>query len=145
MRELEGRSAGHREAGAFLLSAASESDGRVRQVIFYDDVDAESLRGSIHLSSAAFSAVWQICRQEGLVVIGDVHTHPGPGVHQSHTDRANPIVARTGHVALIVPDFARNHPRIRDLGFHEYSTRGGWTSWFGNDVEQLVKIGLRPW
>ena len=48
---------------------------------------------------------FDICKARGLTVVADVHTHPS-GAEQSGSDRAHPIIARAGHLALIVPNFA---------------------------------------
>jgi hypothetical protein len=54
-----------------------------------------------------------------------VHTHPGSSA-QSSSDRAYPIIARKGHIALIVPDFAAWPVRRRELGIYRYLGGGNW-------------------
>ena len=46
----------------------------------------------------------------------------GRGI-QSEADRTNPMVARAGHIAIIVPDFARWPIRRHRLGIYEYRGR----------------------
>ena len=53
-----------------------------------------------------FAALWRICRERGLDVLGDVHTHAGPGPRQSEADRTNPMISEPGHMAFILPQFA---------------------------------------
>ena len=42
----------------------------------------------------------------GLTVVADVHVHPGDS-GQSNSDRAYPMISQAGHIALILPRFAR--------------------------------------
>ena len=70
---------------------------------YFDDLDPECLVGNIHIRASGFSKLWDLCDVEGLRVVADIHTHPGTSVAQSSIDRANPMIAREGHLALIVP------------------------------------------
>ncbi len=75
----------------------------------------------------------------GMTVVADVHTHPfGPG--QSRADRTNPMVALKGHIALIVPRFAKGNPRPRDLGLYVYQGNHQWTSYSGSNVCRLLRL-----
>jgi proteasome lid subunit RPN8/RPN11 len=139
VRELRRRGRGNRESGAFLLGAFSGDGRTVTRVVFFDDLDAKSLRGGIALSGLAFSKLWDICDDEGLRVLGDVHTHPSDWVAQSDTDSSNPMVARAGHVAVIVPDFAFGRVMPTMAGVHIYDGRG-WASSFGGDAAEKVFV-----
>jgi proteasome lid subunit RPN8/RPN11 len=66
-----------------------------------------------------------MCREKKLTVVADVHTHGGPGF-QSDSDIANPMVARAGHIAIIVPNFARWPINQAELGVYEYSGEHAW-------------------
>ena len=126
MRELEVRGAGIRESGAFLLGRPRGRRPRVTHVVYFDDVEPESLNGAVHLTLAGYSRVWELCADQGVEVLGDVHTHPGDGVRQSQVDQDNPLVARPGHIALIVPRFARGRITPREVGVYEYRGDDGW-------------------
>jgi proteasome lid subunit RPN8/RPN11 len=45
-----------------------------------------------------------------MEVLADVHTHPGLDSSQSETDRTHPMISESGHVALIVPSYAKGWP-----------------------------------
>jgi proteasome lid subunit RPN8/RPN11 len=138
--ELARRGHGNRESGAFLLSP--REDGRAVTLIAYlDDLDPASLVGSIHLHRPAYGALWSLCDRESLRVVGDVHTHPGPLVQQSCVDRDNPMVARAGHLAIILPNFAQGRIRPREIGVHEYLGEAGWHSSLGLRAARLVYVG----
>lgn len=94
--------------------------------VLFDDLDPSCLTGGISMQGVAFSRLWDMCDEQSLTVIADVHTHPGPGVCQSHIDAANPMIAQPGHVALIIPNYAhavRPAPRI---GVHIYRGSRRW-------------------
>lgn len=137
--ELGRRGRGTREAGAFLLADLAGDRRRVTRVVYLDDLDPNCLQGGIQFDGLAYSKLWDICEAERRVVIGDVHTHPGPGVHQSRIDAENPMVAQDGHVALILPDFAVHRVRSKELGIHRYTGRG-WSSWTGKGAARRLLV-----
>jgi hypothetical protein len=81
-------------------------------------------------------------------VIADVHTHPGTGVRQSGIDARNPMVARRGHVGIILPRFAQGRIDPADVGFHVYDGRRGWESHFEQDAARRIRLewlSRAPW
>lgn len=141
--ELDSRGQGVRESGAFLLAGKDGDSRRVVSVVYFDDLDEHALTGAIHLHAYAFSRLWRLCRERGLSVICDVHTHPSSWVEQSSIDQANPMVARPGHIGVIVPDFARGSRAVHDVGIHIYRGESGWESHFGPEAAELLYIGRR--
>lgn len=110
-----------RESGAFLLGQ-SEADGRARIVdfILYDDLDAHCLdTGIVRFDGRHFGKLWSICRARGLTVVADIHVHPG-GPGQSHSDKTHPMISEAGHLALILPNFARLPMPRSEIGFYRY-------------------------
>jgi len=144
--ELRIRGDGRRESGAFLLGASL--DGWPRQVtdaVYYDDLDPESLTGAIAFSGSAYGRLWDECAARGLKVVADVHTHPGEGVMQSSIDRAHPMLAQAGHIALIVPGFAASVVDASAVGVHEYHGDGRWSSHLGRDAARRLQIRRDRW
>jgi hypothetical protein len=141
--ELRRRGEGRRESGAFLLADAKRL-GRVRKIVYLDDLDPECLTGSISLRGFAYSKLWALCRDGGLRVVGDIHTHPGLAVGQSPVDQENPMIGRAGHLALIAPSFAQGKIGPRNLGVHEFLGNGRWQSSFGREADKLVYVGWLP-
>lgn len=146
LAELARRGQGCRESGAFLLSrregpfaTRTRRPTRVVAAAYYDDLDAASLTGGIVLGANGYAALNARCRAEGLRVVADVHTHPGVWVAQSNIDAAHPMSARTGHIALIAPNYARGRITLENLGVHIF-TPPGWTSYFGNQVPHIVAL-----
>lgn len=140
---LRARGRGVRESGAFMLGN-SDAAGRRHIVDFllYDDLDPHALdTGIVHLDGRHFGKLWEICARRGLTVIADVHTHPG-GSGQSESDQAHPIIARRGHIALIVPNFAAAPVKRLLLGIYRYGGGGKWETVPVQRRRQFFHIGL---
>ncbi|MDE0198411.1 MAG: hypothetical protein OXK78_09465 [Caldilineaceae bacterium] len=127
LAEVARRGKGRHESGAFLLGRRHGSRGRVEQFAYYDDFDPSCLdSGIVIFDGAGFGPLWELCRQTGLTVLADLHTHPSPGpTRQSTLDKDNPMIAQPGHVALIVPNFAHNF-KMEDIGVYEYLGSHNW-------------------
>lgn len=143
--ELRRRGSGQRESGAFLLGERAPRGGidrrRVREFVYYDDLDPHCLdKGIVVFDGAGFSPLWKLCRQKGLEVVADVHTHPA-GARQSDADRRHPMIATPGHFALIVPDFAARVPTSSDLGLYEYRGAHQWHDHSGAAAARIFYTG----
>jgi proteasome lid subunit RPN8/RPN11 len=114
-----------REAGAFLLGRKVGDARLISHFLLYDDVDPNALQGMIVFDGSRMDRVWARCAELDLDVVADVHTHPG-GYGQSLTDQANPMIPRRGHLALIVPHFARREFRPGEIGIYEFQGLDGW-------------------
>jgi hypothetical protein len=141
LEELRLRGEGKRESGAFLLAERDRDRRTIARAIYFDDLDPRCLTGGIAFNGAHFGKLWSICRDNGLTVTADVHTHPGSWVGQSGIDAENPMIARHGHLALIVPDLAANDVDPDAVGVHEYLGDDGWRSSYGRKAKRLVYVG----
>ena len=131
---------GQRESGAFLLTESPGDQQYVTQVEYFDDLDPNCLVGSIHFHQSGYRQLAKLCNRAGLRVVADVHTHPGINVAQSYTDQSNPMVARPGHIAIIVPNYGTRPVNTREIGVHQYEGQLGWQSWFGRDAARTIRI-----
>ncbi len=140
MADLYRRGGGRRESGAFLLRKMTEAARMVQGWLPYDELDPKSLKYNyVRLESSSFSRLWDICAERKLEVVADVHTHP-LGPRQSRSDRANPMISLAGHIALIVPQFARGNVRPKDVSFNVYLGGGNWVSYFQDDAASLIRL-----
>jgi proteasome lid subunit RPN8/RPN11 len=145
LAELHRRGAGRRESGAFLLGERVRQRGverrRVHRFAYFDDLDPSSLNtGIVVFDGSGFGPLWQLCREAGLEVVADVHTHPRIA-RQSDADRRNPMIATAGHFALIVPDFASRIPSSEDLGIYEYAGAHQWRDHSGAFASRIFYVG----
>lgn len=138
MSDLKRRGGGRRESGAFLLAQVAQNDDVVCTWLPYDVLAPESLAYAyVRLESTAFSRLWAYCDEHQMKVIADIHTHPKKPI-QSLSDRAHPMIAFSGHIALIVPNFAQNFPRPYDCSFNVYLGNHRWVNCYREQAEKLI-------
>ena len=130
LRQLRRRGASRQESGAFLLGRRLEGQVRITTFVCYDDLDPNACQSSaITFHASGYAALWKYCRQCELQVIADVHTHPAGHVGQSQVDQRHPMIPVTGHIAIIVPHFARMPWwSLRSVGIYEYLGNFEWYS-----------------
>ena len=138
--ELHRRTEGRHESGAFLLGTKTDGHRKVELVVYYEELDTDAYSsGVVILHAASFGPLWDLCRVRGLSVVADIHVHPKQAF-QSEADRLNPMIAQAGHLALIVPWFARPPVRPESLGFFEYLGSHQWRDFSGRGVAQSLII-----
>lgn len=126
MAELRRRGYDRHESGVFLLGREKRGWRIAIEAVYYDELDPSAYASGVCILNAdAFSKLWTLCRARGLTVVADIHTHPG-AAFQSESDRRNPMIARTGHLAIIVPEFAAAPVRFEQLGIYEYLGEHRW-------------------
>lgn len=125
--ELQRRTlGGSRESGAFLLGRQLESVRQIERFAFYDDLDPNALdTGIVTFHGVHYPKLWDVCQAENLTVIADVHVHPG-SYSQSPSDKSQPAMPRAGHIALIIPDYARRRVEPGGIGQYEYLGEQRW-------------------
>ena len=129
LKELDRRGKRRHEAGVFLLGVERNGRREVHNVVFYDDLDSRAYySGVCILDGTAFAKLWALCRSRAFTVVADVHTHGGRAF-QSEADRTNPMVARRGHIAMIIPNFAAPPVERHQMGVFEYRGQHTWTEW----------------
>ena len=141
MRGLHRRGGNEHESGAFLL--ARENDTRIARFVYYDDLDPHALdTGIVRFHSVGYVKLWKICQKDKLRAVADVHTHPSKWTGQSEFDAMNPMIPQKGHMALIVPCFARGlRFGLRGVGIYEYQGDNHWRQWSSaSGVVQLTII-----
>ena len=123
--ELNRRTYGRRESGAFLLGSKRKAR-RIEEFVYYDDIDPHALdTGIVRIDGRRLGDLWDYCRAVGREVVADVHVHPG-GFCQSPLDKANPVIAEIGHMAVILPDFASGATGPGDIGVYQYLGDRKW-------------------
>lgn len=140
LEHLRHQGGGVRESGAFLLGRKTEATRTVAAFLPYERLQADALHDDyVSLTAASFAKLWELCDQEALSVVADVHTHRF-GAGQSRSDRENPMIALRGHIALIVPNFARDGRGFQGVGLYVYQGSHRWSSHFGSDVAQRIRL-----
>jgi hypothetical protein len=138
--ELRRRGQDRHEAGVFLLGTEENNRLEVRDVVFYDDLDENAYESGVCVLHAdAFATLWDVCREKNLTVVADAHSHRG-AAFQSQSDRTNPMVARKGHVAFIVPNYAKPPVRHSSLGVYEYRGSHNWADYSRRRARKYFRI-----
>jgi|SRR5579872_3546908 len=115
-----------RESGAFLIGYREAGVSRVIDFVLYDDLDPCCLdSGIVRFDGRYFGTLWDLCKRRNLAVVADIHTHPGSS-KQSDSDRAHPMIASRGHIALILPNFAAPPVRLEEIGMYRYEGARRW-------------------
>jgi proteasome lid subunit RPN8/RPN11 len=142
--DLRRRGGGVRESGAFLLGPDDRDPARVTTYVCYDDVDPDAYqRGAIVFHADGAAALWRHCREKGVQLLVDVHTHPGPDVRQSSIDVRHPMLPVVGHTAMIVPNYARTPWwSLGAVGVYEYLGRFDWRTHPATDRNRRVKLSI---
>jgi len=131
-----------RESGAFLLGKREDGRARLTAFLLYDDLDPTCLdTGIVRFAGHCYGALWEYIERTQLSVVADIHVHPGAPL-QSETDRSHPMIAQLGHVALILPQYARPPLRIADIGVYRFEGRNHWHSVPKADVRAFFHVGL---
>lgn len=131
-----------RESGAFLLGHHEDGAARIVEFVLYDDIDSCALdSGIVRFDGRFFSDLWAICRARDLVVVADIHVHPG-GSGQSNSDQNHPMITRKGHISLILPRFATGHQPRRDVGIYRYLGSKQWETIRPSQRREFFHIGL---
>ncbi|HEX2909856.1 MAG TPA: hypothetical protein VH186_03540 [Chloroflexia bacterium] len=142
LSELRLRGEGRHESGAFLLGLREGNRRIVKKFVYYDDLDPHCLdHGIVIFDGSGFGPLWEICRETKLELIADVHTHGGVA-RQSEADRTNPMKAKAGHLALILPDFVCRKFQRGEIGFYEYMGQYRWKDYSGSQIKKYLYIGI---
>ncbi|WP_374592596.1 hypothetical protein [Aquabacterium sp.] len=142
--DLTARGAGTRETGAFLMGKQGDEGRAVLDFLCYDDLDRRALtHGIVEFHRGGFSKLWDICKDRGLQVLADVHTHPTLDVRQSYTDKVNPMLPVRGHVALILPRYGvTSRWSLAPAGIYRFAGRGRWDTFLADAADCPVKLSL---
>lgn len=140
--ELKRRGGGCHESGAFLLGQQASGRRRITQFAYYDDLDPHCLDdGYVNFDGRYYSDLWSLCQKTGLVVVADVHTHPSIA-RQSWADQQNPMIAQKGHVAILIPNYAQQGERSKELGVYEYLGSYKWKEYYGQAAARYLYHGI---
>lgn len=124
--ELHRRTENCHESGAFLLGRRTQDERRALKLVYYDELDHAAYDSGVCILHAdAFSRLWDRCSELEMTVVADAHVHP-LGAGQSSSDRQNPMIARAGHIAIILPRMAKPPIRRWSVGVYEYLGDHRW-------------------
>lgn len=131
-----------RESGAFLLGYRRDSRVRIVDFVLYDDLDPRCLdTGIVRFDGRHFSALWTLCKERGLSVVADVHTHMASEA-QSDSDRAHPMISTADHIAFVLPRFGARPLPVSGVGMYRYLGAKKWEVVPPNARRRFLHIGV---
>jgi proteasome lid subunit RPN8/RPN11 len=140
MEQLNRRGRGLHESGCFVLGTIAGEKRLATRCVYYDELDPAAYKSGVcMLDGNSFQKLWELCRAEGLSVVADIHTHER-AAFQSEADRRNPMIARVGHIALIVPEFAEGAIWRHKLGLFRYLGDHRWSDFSGWQARKYLKV-----
>lgn len=93
--------------------------------VFVDDDELHRLNGWLY--------------REGLQLVAQIHTHPDEAFH-SDTDNAIPIVAKSGGLSLVIPNFARGPAELSNYAVYRLGASGSWDHVSPDEACNLLKV-----
>lgn len=91
-------------------------------------------RGRVHVDSAKMLAIQDELINRDLVLLCQIHTHPGDFGH-SQGDEENAASFHEGFVSIVVPNFAKLRIRLADCYVYQYDLESGWSSLSKEEIE----------
>jgi hypothetical protein len=88
----------------------------------------------------ALAQLFSSLKDDGRVIVGDIHTHPSGWVGLSNLDKRNPIEYRLGLYAVVLPSFAIGDPCLRASGVHQYLGQAGWQTFSPEEKENIFEF-----
>lgn len=77
--------------------------------------------------------------EEGLTLVGQIHSHPSRAYH-SDTDDAFAVATAAGCLSLVVPDFAVRPFELQRCAVFRLDGRGRWREVSARHARQLIRI-----
>lgn len=81
---------------------------------------ADTGPGYFRVSAEENARVISLAHEYGLIVVGQVHSHPGSRTTHSAGDDGDAFMPSEGMYSLIIPNYARGKPPISTWGIHRY-------------------------
>jgi len=126
-----------------LLGKKTGGRARITKAVFYDDLDPQVFdSGIVRFEGRYFGRLWDICQEQGLTVVADVHTHPGAAC-QSHSDQTHPMIAKPGHISVILPQYAAKSWVFHHVGVYQYLYGEHTKNWGEREcIRHIKKVAL---
>jgi hypothetical protein len=72
-------------------------------------------------------------------LIAQLHTHPGKAYHSEMDDRY-PIMATSGGLSIVIPDFAFSDFYLEDWAVYRLLPSKNWTALTTSEIQSLLQI-----
>lgn len=128
------------EGIAFWLGVCDGADARVTHVLGVRGPHIAKGPLFLRVGVEAFNAISDFALRANVVLLGQVHAHPGGFIDLSPTDRQYGI-AFADYLSVVAPDYAQgNEMAIEDCGVHVYSVDSGYVRLAPDEVRRRVLV-----
>ncbi|MGI8730258.1 MAG: Mov34/MPN/PAD-1 family protein [Solirubrobacteraceae bacterium] len=101
---------------------------------------AATAPGRVHCDERQMLAVTRACRAHGLIVIAQVHSHPGSSTVHSVGDDMMVFLPREDLLSIVVPHYAHRGARpISTLGVHQFQD-ARWVRCDADSVAETIRL-----
>lgn len=116
-----------------------QSDGSSTLAIAAIRPEAVTTQGSFSVSKLAMARVVRKAADNGLQVVGQVHTHPGEAYH-SDGDEEGARIAYSGYVSIVIPMYGRYLPALEGIAAFMFDSIKGFVPF---DPGRIVILSAR--
>jgi len=136
-----------------MLAEFAKEKRRVEQVCYFDGVQFEESgvvttmtiprakleAGRFHVEPDAMSEAGKHLRALRFRRLAQVHTHPTEWTGHSPWDNEWAYSQLPGAISIVLPHFARRHPRLEQAGVH-LRLAAGWRQLSSQEVSQHLRL-----
>lgn len=99
----------------------------------------EHSRGRVHVDEGAFAAAVQEIRGAGLVLVGQVHSHPGSDTRHSDGDDELIALPTEGLLSIVAPAYGTEFQTLGDASVHQFQD-GRWVMCSPKSVDDQMTV-----
>lgn len=97
--------------------------------------EVEHSHGRVHVSRRSYGIAGRRARERGLLLLGQVHSHPGSDVRHSDGDDDLIGLPTEGMLSVVVPNFGVGFQELSEAGIHQLQD-GRWVLCSPESVEE---------
>lgn len=132
--------AGIRDGGheGLVLWGGRQGDG-VTAVTTVVRSHVEHSRGRVHVDERSFGRAARRIRKAGLVLVGQVHSHPGSDTRHSDGDDELIALPTDGLLSVVAPAYGTEFEAIGDASVHQFQD-GRWVLCSSESVDDQITV-----
>lgn len=124
--------------GLVFLAGTQENDQTFFTTVVVPKI--QNTRGSVFVDAGEYGNCGKVARAAGLVVLAQVHSHPGSCCHHSDGDDRLIVMPFEGMLSIVVPNYARRLVPVSQWGVHQRHGR----TWYLCRPESVAKYLIVP-
>ncbi|WP_317898932.1 hypothetical protein [Aurantibacillus circumpalustris] len=128
------------EAVALFAGEVEGNVGIIKKVICPEQTSSRSELGLLYsVEGEELHRINIQLYKNKLVLLAQIHTHPGRAYH-SETDDEFPIISTLGGLSIVVPNFASDELNHLNWAYYRLSVTAMWDELSQNEIRNLIKV-----